>query len=104
MKKGVKSAKEQIKGRFACDDVRLLNEYVGCKIECDAKLIIFVLLQSFEDEFKCKAVKVIVPAESVGVLVMKDEKDKALSKEEQTHYRSGVGKLLHMMHWSIPEI
>jgi len=67
--KGVKSAKEQIN----CDDVRLLNEYVGCKIECDEKLIRFVLLQSFEDEFKCKAVKVIVPAEAVGVFVKKDD-------------------------------
>jgi len=33
MKKGVKTAKEQVKGRFDCDDVRLLKEYVRCKIE-----------------------------------------------------------------------
>ena len=62
-----------------------------------------VLLQSFEDEFKCKAGKVMVPAESGGVLV-KGTKDKTLCEGEQTHYRSGVGKLLHMMGWSRLEI
>ena len=63
-----------------------------------------MLLRSFEDEFNCKVGKVMVPAEAGGVLVKKGEKDKALNVGEQTHYRSGVGKLLHMMCWSIPEI
>ena len=64
--KGVKTSKEQIKSRFDCNDVGLLNEYVGCKIEQDENSIRFtqpVLLQSFEDEFKCKAGKVMVPLE-----------------------------------------
>jgi len=59
-----------------------------------------VLLQSLEDEFKYKAGKVMVPAEGAEVLVKRGKKDKALSKGEQTHYRSGVEKLLHMMCWS----
>jgi len=46
----------------------------------------------------------MVPAEAGGVLINKSNQEKALSKGEQTHYRSGVGKLLHMMHWSRPEI
>jgi len=46
----------------------------------------------------------MVPAEAGGLMVKKGEKDKALNVGEQTHYRSGVGKLLHMMCWSIPEI
>jgi len=33
--KGFKTLKEQIKSRFDCDDVGILNEYVGCNIECD---------------------------------------------------------------------
>jgi len=93
-KKGVQMAKEQIKGRFDCDDVGLLKEYVGCKIDWDEKSIRFaqpVLLQSFEDEFKCKAGKVMVPTEAGGVLIKKDEKDKALNEGDQTHYRSVVG-------------
>jgi len=92
--KGVKTTKEQIKGRFDCDDVGLLNEYVRCKIEHDEKSIRFtqlVLLQSFEDECKCKAGKVMVPVEAGSLLVKKGKKDKALSKGEQTHYRRGVG-------------
>jgi len=39
--KGVKIAKEQIKGRFECNDVGLLNEYVGCKIEHEDNSIRF---------------------------------------------------------------
>jgi len=56
-----------------------------------------VLLQSFEDKFKCKASKVMVSAERGGVLIKKSNQEKALIEGEQTHYRSGVGKLLHMM-------
>jgi len=29
----VKTAKEQTKSQFDCNDVGILNEYVGCKIE-----------------------------------------------------------------------
>jgi len=103
--KGAKTAKEQIKGRFDCNNVGLLNEYVGCKIQWDDDSIRFtqpVLLQSFEDEFKWKAGEVMVPAEAGGVLVKRCERDKALSKGEQTHYRSGVRKVLHIMCWSRP--
>jgi len=70
--KGVKIAKEKSKGRFDCDDVGLLNKYVGCKIEQDYKSIRFtqpVLLQNFEEEYKCKASKVMEVAEAGGVLV-----------------------------------
>jgi len=31
--KGVTAAKEQMKHRFECDDVGLLTEYVGCKVQ-----------------------------------------------------------------------
>jgi len=101
--KGVKTKKEQIKSRFDCDDVGILNAYVGCKIRSDKNSIRFiklVLLQSFEDEFKCKAGKVMVPAEAEGVLIKNRHQEKALSKGEQIHYRSEVGRLLHMMCWS----
>ena len=54
----------------------MLKEYVGCKIEQDDESIRFtqpVLLQSFEDEFKCMAGKVMVLAEAGGLLVKKGE-------------------------------
>ena len=43
------------------------------------------------------------PAEPGMVLMPRDEKD-ALSSTQQTKYQSGVGKLLHMMRWSRPDI
>jgi len=39
-----------------------------------------VLLQSFEDESKCKAGKLMAPAEAGGVLIKKIHQEKALSK------------------------
>jgi len=101
-KKGVKTAKEQIKSWFDCNDVKILNKLVGFKIEHDEASI--MLLQGFEDKFKCKAGKGMVPAEAGGVLMKKSDQEKALSEGEQTHYSSGVRKLLHTMHWSRPEI
>ena len=98
--KGVKTAKEQINSWFDCNDVGILNEYMGFKIKHDKASIRFtqpVLLQSFVDKFKCKASKVMVSAERGGVLIKKSNQEKALIEGEQTHYRSGVGKLLHMM-------
>ena len=61
-----------------------------------------MLLQSFEDEFKRKAGKVMVLAEAGGILVKRGERDKALSKGEKAHYRIGVRKVLHIMCWSRP--
>ena len=49
---GVKASTEQIKERFL-----MLMEYVSCEIVCDEVSIKFtqsLLLQSYEDEFKCK--------------------------------------------------
>ena len=79
---------------------------MGCKIERTDSSIKFtqpVLLQSFEDEFRCKAGRIKIPAEAAGHLEKCKPVD-ALSEGEQTKYRSGVGKLLHMMRWSRPEI
>ena len=44
-----------------------------------------------------------MPAEPGKVLEKCDE-DQQLNSEIQTKFRSAVGKLLHMMYWSIPEI
>jgi len=55
--KGVAAAKERMKQRFECDDVELLTDYVGCKVERNEDSIKFtqpVLLRSSVDEFVCK--------------------------------------------------
>jgi len=83
-----------------------LHEYVGCKITRTENSIQFtqpVLLQSFEDEFQCEEGKVMTPAEA-GRNLGRCADGEVLTEEEQTRYRSGVGKLLHMMRWSRPEI
>jgi hypothetical protein len=50
-----------------------------------------------------KTRQVFTPAEQ-GKVLMKCNKGTELGGMEQTKYRSGVGKLLHMMLWSRPEI
>ena len=49
-------AKEEMAGKFDCDDQGPMKEYVGCKVERDEhegwiKLTQPVILQSFNDEF-----------------------------------------------------
>jgi hypothetical protein len=66
-----------------------------------------VLLQSFEDEFELSGLPKLIPrvprtpAEPGSVLIVTDE-DKSESEEMMSKYRTGVGKLLHMMRWSRP--
>ena len=64
-----------------------------------------VLLQSFSDEFDLPkgGKKENVPA-IPGTMLVIEEDEPGLSEEEMTTYRSGVGKMLHMMRWSRPTI
>ena len=43
------------------------------------------------------------PVDPGTVLVKAEDKDK-VNQKRQTYYRSGVGKLLHMARWSIPDV
>jgi len=86
-----------------------MKEYVGCKVECKdgtIKLTQPVLLQSFINEFDLpkEQDEPKTPAVTGEVLPVVQEDAPTLSKELQFMYRSGVGKLLHMMKWSRPEI
>jgi hypothetical protein len=61
-------------------------------------------LQSYTDEFDLpEGENPRTPATPGGVLRRGDPKDN-ISDTEQSTYRSGVGKLLHMMKWTRPEI
>ena len=62
-----------------------------------------VLIQSFSDEFDLPTKDYNTPAEPKSVL-RHSEDNEVLSAEKQTKYRSGVGKLMHLMRWSRPEI
>jgi hypothetical protein len=106
-KRAVEAAKEQMKSRFECDDLGELNEYVGCKIDRDEDSVKFtqpVLIQSYEDEFELNKTRQVFTPEEQGKVLMKCDQGTKLGGKEQKKYRSGVGKLLHMMQWSRPEI
>ena len=102
----VEESKNEFMKIFKCDDVGEFKEYVGCKItqvEGMIKITQPVLLQSYEDEFKLPNRKFGTPA-VIGQVMGQVEPGEEFEPEEQTKYRSGVGKLLHMMRWSRPDI
>ena len=105
----VKAAKEAMKKEFDCEDLGVLTEYVGCKIDYNReegylRMTQPVLIQSFKDEFNIEDKNTPrTPAPEGQVLRRAEEKD-SLKGLEATKYRSGVGKLIHLMKWSRPEI
>jgi hypothetical protein len=107
-KKEVLEEVAKMKSLFDCTDIGAFKEYVGCKISRseDNKTLKFtqpVLLQSYKDEFELPSTTFKIPAEPKQVLV-KCEEGAELDPVNQKVFRSGVGKLMHMMRWSRPEI
>jgi Reverse transcriptase (RNA-dependent DNA polymerase) len=109
-KAGVTKAKQQFMTHFDVDDVGELKEFVGCKIDFDRekgemKLTQPVLVQSFTDEFELpKGRPPDLPAPPGEILLGPENPKDNMPPERQTYYRSGVGKLLHLVKWSRPEI
>jgi hypothetical protein len=103
----VLAAKKGMTDRFDCDEVGELTEFVGCKLDrTDDSLRITqpVLMQSFVDEFELpEGPAVATPAEP-GSVLMKAREDEKVDAKTQTMFRSGVGKLIHMMKWSRPDV
>ena len=107
-KQEVLNVKKELFSHLQCDDVGELTEYVGCKIVRDKDSIQLtqpVLIQSFQDEFnlpgKLADVKTPAPA---GQILVKGPVEVQVDAAEQSVYRSGVGKLMHLMRWSKPVI
>jgi hypothetical protein len=106
-KEAVKVAKKQLMERFDCDEIGELTEYIGCKIdrgEGYMKLTQPVLLQSFQDEFDIPEGKVPSTPAIPGEILRSGMKGGMLSEAMQSKYRSGTGKLLHLMKWSRPDV
>ena len=106
--KVVLESKEKLKSLYECEDVGMLTEYVGCKLDWnrEAGTIKFtqpVQIRSFSDEFELPNNEYKTPAEP-GKVLEPCEDGQEVSAEEQSKFRSAVGKLLHMMRWSRPEI
>jgi hypothetical protein len=86
-----------------------MDEYVGCKVERNyeegsIKMTQPVMLQSFTDEFELPEGPVPNTPATPGDALVRAKPEDCVSDEQQFKYRSGVGKLLHMMRWSRPEI
>jgi hypothetical protein len=108
-KQDVLESKKKIMESLACDDQGEMEEYIGCKVERNDEegYIRFtqpVMLQSFEDEFDMpkNGGGTVLPA-TAGEVLAKEEDDMC-TPDEHSKYRTGVGKMLHMMKWSRPEI
>ena len=108
--KVVERSKEDMMKLFDCNNIGDLQEYVGCKIEHDRdkktmKLTQPVMIQSFLDKFDTNTdgMKPRTPAIPGSILTKGDDRSN-LTMKEQKKYWSGVGKLLHMMRWTRPDI
>ena len=102
--------RKEMTTRFDCDIIGNMDEYVGCKIERNnnerwVKITQPVILQSFVDQFELltDGRELNTPGEPGQSLVPCGDAEE-LNPAEQTKYRSGVGKLLHVMRWSRPDI
>ncbi len=106
----VREAKAQRMKCFDCDDIGDLTEYIGCKIDRNdkegwMKLTQPVLMQSFVDEFGItKDGDTPKTPATPGEVLQKGEPENQLSDKDQRIYRSGVGKLLHLMKWTRPDM
>jgi hypothetical protein len=101
------SEKKKMTGRLKCDDLGEMKEYVGCKIDYkresqSCKFTQPVLLQSLNDEFELPNENPTTPAAADTVL-QQAAGDATLTPKRQSTYRSGVGKMLHVMRWSRPD-
>jgi hypothetical protein len=108
-KKEVLQAKDSMMELFDCDNVGELNEYVGCKVDYDQeagimKLTQPVMIQSFKDEFDLPEGKASNTPAIPGTVMSEGELQNQVNAKTQSLYRSGIGKLLHMMRWTRPKI
>jgi hypothetical protein len=105
-KEEILKVRDGILSEFECDDVGEMTEYVGCKVERTTgfiKLTQPVLVQSLDDEFELPEGRAPrTPAEPNTVLPFIDH-DEMMPSNYMTYYRSGVGKLLHLVRWTRAE-
>ena len=105
----VKAATDEMKSLFECDDIGDFEEYVGCQLirkNNQLKLTQPVFIQSFTDEFEIEEEisKHLVPPEPGAVLTPVENEKDAVITEIQTKFRSEIGKFLHLIRWSRPDI
>ncbi len=107
--KYVLDLKKALMNQFECQDCGPMDEYVGCTIEKlgtgEIKFWQKVLLQSYRDEFNIGRMKKFnTPATPGTVLKKPDKGEESLMPAKQTQSCSGVGKGMHMMKYSRPDM
>ncbi len=105
----VLKAKASMMEFFDCDNVGTIKESVGCKVDYDQqagsmKLTQPVMIQSFKDEFELPEGNASNTPAIPGSVMSEGQIKNQVDNETQSTYRSGVGKLMHMMRWTRPEI
>ena len=109
-KKRMQLAKRKIMSLYERDKLGEMKEYVGCKFERNwnerwLKLTKPAMVKSFQDELKLYTHgKVPMTQAETRKVLSKGDNKVSLSKEDQNTYILGVGKMLHMMRWSRPDI
>jgi hypothetical protein len=63
-----------------------------------------ILLRIYVDEFNIESFRLVRTPIETGKILVKGGEGSDLKSSEQAMYRCGVGKLLHMMRRSRPEI
>ncbi len=102
----VMKEKAEFQKRFDCSDIGDVDEYVGCKVdraEGTIKMTQPVLLQSYQDEFDTKGGETPQTPAAPGTTLKAGTPEECLSRKDQSVYRKGVGKLLHMTRWTRPD-
>ena len=102
-------AKEEFTNSVDCEDSGELKEYVGCKVHYDREqrtvtITQPVLMQSLKDEFELPTATYECPAAPGTTLQSTITAEEVDNDDEQREYRKAVGKLLHIMRWSRPDI
>ena len=88
-------AKKGMTDQFDCDEVGELTEFIGCKLEhSDGWLCAFNLPEG----------PVLVTLAEPGSVLMKARDNMAVDSKQPSVYQSGVGKLIHIMKWSRPDV
>ena len=103
----VLETKELMKEYFECDDIGELTDYVGVKLDQtdgSFKMTQPVLLQSLVDEFDVPSGGCPNTPATPGEVLPPLCEETQLGPDEQFLFRSAVGKMLHLVKWSRPEI
>jgi hypothetical protein len=100
--------KKNILKEVDCDDSGEIKEFVGCKIAYNTemkslKITQPVLMQSYEDEFDIATGHEVPKTPGVPYKALQIGAEQILQGEQNTYFRSGVGKLMHMRRWSRPD-